>query len=413
MGEPNSVSPKERQRQFVEGVIKQRLNKRPAWPSNILKLEFEYPGIYQDRTGEFQKDLLDNGEVGKTTESIIGKQIPFVTRPENPIPDPDDEIREATEEFMKFLRDSSDFAELAAYVALCKVYDEIGDNITAMNVLPKGERPHILGINNQLDGLMQLRDEYVPIEVYNGAKYLAPEGPDGEIEEKYQQMIDYSNEEHPTSNPMLINRRADDNFQSKVRENFDGMVINTDLMIGCEDTHPDIDSTLDLLNLDNIVHLLPPLETASGNELTGSDYDDAVTNNPNLIRPPTEMAEAADSLPDQYVRRIRGGVQLLYVNSFYRSSSERVEWEGGLVLQEIYNMLLREGGMNRQTAVNLGWDAFTDSYRNVKSAQRRESMIRDKTQDYITRLIDERVIVERNDQIHARKATHPQQSFSF
>lgn len=215
------------------------------------------------------------------------------------------------------------------------------------------------------------------------------------------------------SNPLLINRRADSDIKSSVRSELNGMVIDTDVIIGCGETHPELNTVLDFFNLDGIVQLLPPLTTDSGTELVGADYDDAVTSNPSLIRPPSEIAVAADTLPDRYLRRIRGGIQLFYVNSFYRSASERTEWEASLVLQAIYNLLLRIGGMTRQVALDMGWDEFIDSYGNVKSAKQRKGMILDQTRDYIGQLLEERVIVEQNDQLHSRRATHPQQTFSF
>jgi hypothetical protein len=391
----------------VENTLGRRLDEYPAWPANIFKLELEGADIYQDRTGEILSDMLDEGEVGKIKISLNGHNIPFITRPENPPPKPDDEIRAATREFNKFLGESSDFAELTAYVALCKVYDEIGADITTMEVLPKGERPHQLnGISNELDGFVHLRNEYIPVEVYNGADYLSADG-------KYQQLGDYSIDEQPMSNPLLINRRTDSDVNSRVRSELNGMVIDTDVILGAEETHPDLDVILDLFNLDGIVQLLPSLTTDSGTDLVGKDYDNAVTNNPGLIRPPSELAVAADTLPDQYVRRIRGGVQLFYVNSFYRSASERTEWEASLVLQEIYNLLLRIGGMTRQVALDMGWDEFMGSYGNVKSANQRQEMILDQTRDYIQKLLEERVLVEQNNQLHARRATHPQQTFSF
>lgn len=183
-GASSNPPKREQQRQFVKNTLDRRLDEHPAWPANIFKLELEGADIYQDRTGEILNDLLDNDNVGKIKISLGGHDIPFVTRPENPPPKPDEEIRTATREFNTFLRESSDFAELTAYVALCKVYDEIGGNITAMEVLPKGERPHRLnGITNELDGFMQMRDEYIPVEVYNGADYLS-------AGRKYQQLCD-------------------------------------------------------------------------------------------------------------------------------------------------------------------------------------------------------------------------------
>jgi hypothetical protein len=224
MSESSSSPPKrEQQRQFVENTLGRRLDEYPAWPANIFKLELEGADIYQDRTGEILSDMLDEGEVGKIKISLDGHNIPFITRPEDPPPKPDDEIRAATREFNKFLRESSDFAELTAYVALCKVYDEIGSDITTMEVLPKGERPHQLnGISNELDGFVHLRNEYIPVEVYNGADYLSADG-------KYQQLGDYSIDEQPMSNPLLINRRADSDIKSRVRSELNGMVIDTDV----------------------------------------------------------------------------------------------------------------------------------------------------------------------------------------
>ena len=196
-GSSNSPPKREQQRQFVANTIERRLDEHPAWPANIFKLELEGADIYQDRTGEILNDLLDNGEVGKTKIRLGGVDIPFVTRPEDSPAEPDDEIRAATREFNQFLLESSDFAELTAYVALCKIYDEIGADITAMDVLPKGERPHRLnGIDNELDGFLQLRDEYIPVEVYNGADYLSAAG------RKHQQLCDYAIDEQPMSNPL-------------------------------------------------------------------------------------------------------------------------------------------------------------------------------------------------------------------
>jgi len=82
------------------------------------------------------------------------------------------------------------------------------------------------------------------------------------------------------SNPILVNRRADTEFKKQARKEFNGMVVDTDVILGCKENHPNLTDTLDLFNLNEIVHLLPPLETASGRKLTGEDYDNLVTNDP-------------------------------------------------------------------------------------------------------------------------------------
>lgn len=402
-----------RQYLFVANTVADRLAEHQAWPANILKLEFEGIGIYQDRTGEILKRLLKEGEVNKHKIEIANSGIPFVTRPGDKFADPTTEVLSSTKQLHELYKYSSDFAELAVYVALCKVYDEVGRHITAMEVLPKGERTHQLnGVDNELDGFMQMGNEYIPIEVYNGGDYLSTTS-FGDISDKYEQLQDYSNSEDPVSNPILVNRRADTDFKKSTRREFNGMVIDTDVILACEDRYTNLTDALDLLNLNNIVHPLPPLETASGRELTGSDYNDVVTADPSVIRPPSEMAEAAEDLPDKYLKRIRGGVQLFYVNTFYRSATDRTERDASLVLQAVYNLLLREGGKSRQRALDEGWDGFIDSYKQTKSATQRKGMIIDQTRENISQLLAERILTERNNKIHARKATHPQQTFSF
>jgi len=408
-----SLPLEERQYRFIASTVDNRVDEYRAWPANILKLESEGIGIYQDRTGAILKRLRRENKVGKDSINLVNSDIPFVTRPEDTSANPTDEVISSTEQLLEFFKNSSDFAELAAYVAFCKVYDEIGDHITAMNVLPKGERPHHLnGVTNELDGFMQMGNEYIPVEVYNGGDYLSKET-FGDLSDKYKQLRDYSSDQEPMSNPILVNRRADTEFKKQTRKKFNGMVIDTDVILGCEENHSNLTDTLDLFNLNEIVHLLPPVETASGRELTGEDYNDLVTNDPGAIRPPSKMAEAAEDLPDEYLKRVRGGVQLFYVNTFYRSAAGRTEREASLVLQAIYNLLLREGGKPRQVALDEGWDEFTDSYRQVKSVEGRKSMIMDQAGEYITQLLDERILTSRNSEIHARKATHPQQTFTF
>ena len=403
----------ERQYRVIASAVDNRVDEYQAWPANVLKLESEGMEIYQDRTGAILKRLLREDRVGKDSLNLVNSNIPFVTRPGDSSANPTDEVISSTEQLLEFFKSSSDFAELAAYVAFCKVYDEIGSHITAMNVLPKGERPHHLnGVTNELDAFMQMGDEYIPVEVYNGGDYLSKRS-FGELSDKYKQLQDYSNDEEPVSNPILVNRRADTEFKKETRKEFNGIVVDTDVILGCEEDHPNLTDTLDLFNLNEIVHLLPPLETASGRELTGEDYDDLVTNDPGEIRPPSKMAEAAEDLPDEYLKRVRGGVQLFYVNTFYRSATGRTEREASLVLQAIYNLLLREGGKPRQVALDEGWDEFTDSYRQVKSVRGRKNMIMEQAGEYITQLLDERILTERNNEVHARKATHPQQTFTF
>jgi hypothetical protein len=69
--------------------------------------------------------------------------------------------------------------------------------------------------------------------------------------------------------------------------------------------------------------------------------------------------------------------------------------------------------MTRQTAIDMGWDTYEENYTYVKSLKEQEEMVREQTHTYITQLREANVIEEANGKIYARKAAHPQQTFSF
>uniref|UniRef100_UPI00300EABED hypothetical protein n=1 Tax=Haloarcula sp. CGMCC 1.2071 TaxID=3111454 RepID=UPI00300EABED len=120
----------EKQQRFIEQAIVSRLNDHPAWPRSVFRLELEKANIYQDRSNKILHQLEGEGVIGSTSVELNDNEIPFITRPESPTPSPEDEIKEATEALNSFYLESSDFSELTAFTALCKIDDEIGDNIT-------------------------------------------------------------------------------------------------------------------------------------------------------------------------------------------------------------------------------------------------------------------------------------------
>lgn len=408
----------DKQRQFIEHTIVNRLDDRPAWPKSVFRLELESAGIYQDRSSSILDKLIEENVVSEISLRLNGSDtnsIPFIARPEQNPPEPDEEIKEATAKLNAFYQESSDFSELTTYTALCKVHDELSDHITAMEVLPSNNYPLQLGgFRSQIDALMRINSEYIPVEVYNGSDYLSPK--DGDyLSDKFKQIRDRYSDENPVSNPMLINRRSDGDFKEMARKKFNTVVVDTGIIVGCEETHPEINRISNLFNLKDVIKLLPPLETSEDETLDGAKYHTVSRSNnrAEIIRPMTKMVDAAESLPDQYVERIRGGVQLHYVNMFYRSTSDRTKRDASLVLQEIYNLILREQGMDRNKAVNKGWENFLESYRHVKSAKQRRDEIVEKTEDFINAVRDANVIFEKDGKIHPRKATHPQQGLSF
>jgi hypothetical protein len=412
-------------RRFVRSIAQDRIAAHPTWPANVFKLECESYGIYQDFTGGVLKELLEEDEIGKSylkqdddeeihaAEVDDDNSIPFFTDPNSDFP-LGSEVQKATMDFYTFVSNRALYAELAAYAALCKVCDEVGQDIL-MDVLPKSYRSHQLhGVNAELDGLVTLHGEHVPVEVYNGLDYL------GTSSDKYQDQLEgMSSDEYPASNPLLINRRADEAVRNGVRT-MNGMVVNTDLMLGCEATNPELPEVLDLLRLDEIVELCPPLKTSEEMELNGREYSRLALSGPGApLRPASKMVPGAEQLSDhssktnQYLKRVRGGIHLLYVNTFYRRAGGPTEREASLVLQRAYNILLREGGHDVETLLSKGWDSAMDQYRNIKSAEQRKDMILDKTREYLTTLNQENIVSDRNGEYHARRSEHPQPSLSF
>lgn len=411
----NSNQVWKKQKQFVEQTVESRLNDHPAWPRQIFRLELESAGLYQDRSLKILKELREGNKLGETSLEISDADITFITRPDTPNPKPTDNIRTATTKVNEFFQDSSDFSELVAYTALCKVSDELQNKIS-IDVLPANNYPHLLGgFRTEVDVLLLLEQEKVPVEVYNGSDFLSKKK-DGYHSKKYKQMRNRYQEENPMRRPMLINRRADSDMINAVRSKFDSVAINTDVIVGCEDTHSHIQQYIDMLNLGDIVKLIPQIETAEGIKLNGDEFKNAASSNERAdeIRPESELVDAASSLPKEYLERVRGGVQLHYVNTFYRRTSDTTESNASMVLQEIYNLILREGGIDKQRAMDKGWEKFESNYRNKADLVQFEDEIMEKVSKYITELKNKRVIeYGSNGKIYARNATHPQPSFSF
>lgn len=396
---------------FAKQIALRRLDSYSAWPRTAYRLECEAVGVYQDESGKALKDLKDSGEIDRKDVTIDGTQRVYFTRPESPTPEPDDEIQTAVRRFESFLTQSGYFANLAVYVALCKIHDELSDYITGFEVLPESHRPYLL--NNpgrRPDAIVLLPDEKVPIEVYNGGDYL------GTNTRKHDQLKDLSTnpDGSPSTNPMLISHRSDDDIKKSVRK-MNGLVVDTGLILACENRRDEIQDVLKTLHLESRIDFIPEIETAEGETLDGEDYENLSRGEDDvaIIHPPSKLAPAAADLPNQFLQRVRGGVQLQYVNSIYREGHEPTTADACFVLQEMYNILLREGGHTRQEIIDKGWENATDRYRRIKSANQRKPPILEKASSLPNRLRDEHIITERNGELHARMAKHPQQDLTF
>lgn len=401
----------ERKQGYVSNRVDQILDSHVLWPKNTLKLECEGVGIYQNITGSILDELVEDSEIEEKHIDIRGNSKPFFMRPgANPNLNGNGVV-EAAENLDRFFSETGHFADLVVYVALSKIHNELRDKIH-IDVLPEGKRSDLLHAPGRApDALISLPGEYVPVEVYNGGDYLSSGT------RKFRQAKDLASDDDEVldSHPMLVNRRCDDVFQSSVRKKWNGMTVNTDLILAPETEKAEFHATFKKFNLTQLVEYIPPIETADGTSLTGNEYVGLSNNEKEIIRPTDKMVDAADHLPDQYMKRVRGGVQLQYVNSFYRRHTDQTTLDGCYVLQTIYNQLLREGGKDRQTALQEGWEGAKTRYRRIKNAgdQHQKQLILEKTKNLLQQLQEEKIITEMGGKIYARKAEHPQPSLTF
>jgi hypothetical protein len=230
---------------FAKQIALQRLDTHPAWPRTAYRLECEAAGVYQDESGQALKELKNQGKIGRKDIQVRGNQRVYFTRPESPRPDPDDKIQTAVQQFETFLTKSGAFGNLAVYVALCKIHEELSSYITGFDVLPEADRPFLL--NNpgrRPDMVVLFPDEKIPIEVYNGGDYL------GTNTRKHDQLVDLSTNPDGSAptNPVLINHRSDDDIKKSVRR-IDGLVVDTGLILACKNRYSDIQEVLETLHL--------------------------------------------------------------------------------------------------------------------------------------------------------------------
>lgn len=404
----------DRQRQLVRQLVTDRLEQRPGWSTKFLKLECEIYGIYQNVTGTTVDQLVEEGEVDEIYHQIDNNPHPFIVR-QGVDSVQQEPIYERTCEMHEFLSKSGNFANLTAYVALCKIFDELVDYID-IEVLPEGKRFHLLYNAGERvpDAFIRLPRENVPVEVYNGADYLSKRS------NKFGQVSDFSSSEDDVvnNNPLLINRRSDTDFREAIRQ-MNGTVIDTGCIVTTERLYSEYKDAIDLFNLDELIYDLPPLEVANGTALNGEEYAELGfdSDGAQALRPPTEMIADVDELPDEYLQRIRGGVQLQYVNSIYRRTSDPNRQDACYVLQTIYNQLLRDGGRERDVAIRNGWQGAQEQYRRIAALEQRDDsqkeIVLDETGDLLTKLRDEHIVTLRNGKLHARKSMHPQPSLSF
>jgi len=364
--------------------IESRLDDNTAWPVKGFKLEMEKYDIYQDATGI----AVDNHS--RIDKVKVDGNTYYVENGTDESDVADSEIYEVTERFREFLDKSGLIANLAGYVALCKVYSELEGAIQQMEVHPENNFNIIFFTERTPDAMVKFPGEYNPVEVYNGADFL------NDRAKKYGQLMDLSASDghHIESSPILINRRSEKEFKDELLER-NVMVIDTDYIFTSFDTYSRYEDALKRLNVDSLVYELPRFEAANGDMIDGYDYDVSKDGThdysdeerTDALTPPEDMISDVDNLPDDYLERVRGGVQLQYVYTLYRratnlSSTKRA---AALVIQETYNNILRANtAVDRNSAIQDGWEDAEDQYNWLN--QMNKSDILDEADNIITQL---------------------------
>lgn len=392
---------------FVRGTLNSVLETTTAWPENPFKLRLEGAGIYQDFSGPAIAELEANGKIER--DHFDGHR--YLTKPGPGNNKPDDDIKEATEIFYDTLNNQhrAYFAECLTYAALSKIYETLRHNID-VDILPKGNYPRKMrGFRGELDGLVELRHELFPIEVYNGQKYMMGS------HKKMGEATKLSFEEEPISNPLIISRISSEEARKHVF-GLNGLIIDAGKIFICKDNHPGIKNALETLQITGQTELFSKMETSDGRKLDGETYHNLARDTQGGYSEitPTKMSDASRDISDEVLERFRGGIYLLYVNTFYRRANGRIERESCLVLQEFYNRLLRESGStDYEDLMNLSWEAFKNKYPRIKNPSGRKESIIDQTRDYLTRLESEGMAQWYESGMYISAASHPNRTLSF
>jgi hypothetical protein len=285
------------------------LENYPAWPRREFNLSMESRQLYQDTTssaidayGDVSRVTVD-GKVfysyNDTAKDTIRGSEPY----------------DKTFRIDEFLSRSGNMANLATYIAICQVYTELKDDM--MEVRPEDDfRMTLYHTDRVPDAYIRFPNEHVPVEVYNGGDFV------NDRNDKHDQLMDLKSTEDQDieCNPMFVNRRSTMDYKEQML-NQNTVIIDTDLLFASESLYQDYQDAIDFFDLDSIVEVLPRLKATNGDLIDGDDYDIQVNGDQgystsernDVLLPPAEMTTDSNKLPDEFLRRVRGGIQLHYV----------------------------------------------------------------------------------------------------
>lgn len=390
----------ERAFNIVKGAVEGKLADYYAWPKKIFEFELEDAGIYRDFTGRSLQELSEEQEI-IDQEKYDGRNY-FVRAGESG--SLDQIVKESVEGYYQLLDEIGKFGELLAFTSLCKIHRDL--NGLTREVLPEGNRSHRLrGIELKPDAFVEFQRKCSPVEVYNGTQYIK------ESHKKIaQQVIPSSSQQHPHSCPIMITRLASDDAEERVLEH-NGVIIQTGKVIVNEQKESRYSRFLDLLDISRNFQFVPPLETIDGYEIDGQRYSEWVNDGSEYSKiAPHKIACA--NIPNFYEERVRGGIQLIHVNSLYRESTTRIQKYACLVLQPLFHHLLRQEEAELEQLLEFGWEDFEDRYPRTK-ANSVEDAILDQVRNYLSELEQNNIVNSYSDTYETVKSSHPHLSMSI
>lgn len=414
-----------------EKIISKRvddiLDSFEAWPKNMLLLECEAYGIYQNDTGRILNDMLDGEFVGISEMEIESpegddeqQKHDYFTQPEIDEPNVEEVVHNHSQ-VMAALHKSGHFADLLAYATISKIWDELDG--FHFQVWPEGEFEHLLPhTDRKPDAMFQLPQEQIPVEVYNGRDVVDTPGP-GYQSEKYEQLdglqADSDGNAYIDSNPFLICRRSTDSIKTKIRS-WDGLAVDTGLIVMCKDVKSEYLDNLEFFNLEQLTEFIPRFHTQGGSFINGEGYSDRALNDDVDDINPEIMAEnlrgdtsgsGIQKVPQQYHQRVRGGVHLQYVNSLYRTASGPNQEAAARVIINLYHNLLRSNGLDLDQAIDDAWRETKQ--KTTSNISQMKDTIKNQADDFLNTLIDQNVVWRDGNTIYARNSEHPVQDLSF
>lgn len=275
-----------------------------------------------------------------------------------------------------------------------------------MDAHPKGDYQWKMhGDDIELDALVDFHQERFPIEVYNGFQFVT------DSHRKLDEMEGLMINEEPLCNTVLINRLSSPFSKEEAPQN--GLIIDTRFVLACEENNPQLPDAVETLDIDSHFAFLPKIETTDGRRFDGGDWTGPPANYNDVKQ--SKMTSAADDLPESYLRRIRGGLQFLYVSTLFRRMSEPVDKVATNIIQDCYHHLLRHSdGTPRGHLIDIGWDSYLSRHTRMKTdITRFEPDIKDRVRELLSRLLEDRIVIDRNGDLYARKADHPHASLEF